>query len=670
MAGRKDISAGRAYVELFVKQNALSKGLNQAGKRLQSWGKSAMVAGAGVSGAGAALLAPLSAAVAHFAAAGDKLDKMSNRTRLSVSALSELEHVANATGTNIDQLGNVLFRSTRRIANAATGTGPAVRALDELNLSATDLANMGGEDRLYALVGALEGVENPGRRAQLAFEVFGDEAKAITPFLNQGVDGIKALRKEARDLGLSKTGDQAAAAAAVTDAIGRLKATLTATVFEIGAALAPAVLQALDLVQGIAVAAGRWIRENKSLVLTIAAIGAGLVVAGAAISGVGIAAVTLGLGFSAIATAIGFIGTALTLLISPAGLVVAALVAAVVAWAKFTASGQKVMAQIKETFGQIFETVKTTIKGIVDAISGGDLALAGQIAVQGLYVVWLEGMAGISNLITGEWKVIFDGIAGALSRGDISKAWDIAMKGLGKAWAQFAAWTVGTAAKMAKRVVEVWTTAVGGLAKSLLTKASKGGVFGAIMNKITGVDIQAEAERARRLNQKLGIKGDPMGEALADVDKQMQALQTKADDYLDNMVLSFQAAADEAGAAAASAAAPGAEAFREELEAERARLKELTSKAAAAAEKKRKEVAKAAAGGTGLGAEGDIAGALAATSTAGTFSAAALQRLASGGGGPVERMANDVAKHRKAGENMADDIAAIRRKGGPQFSGT
>ena len=90
MPGKADIKAGSAYVELLLKDSAFVKGLRSAGTKLKNFGTGVAGIGASITAAGAAITAPLAAMVNQFLAAGDELDKMRQRTGISVEALSEL----------------------------------------------------------------------------------------------------------------------------------------------------------------------------------------------------------------------------------------------------------------------------------------------------------------------------------------------------------------------------------------------------------------------------------------------------------------------------------------------------------------------------------------------------------------------------------------------------
>jgi len=107
MAGRQDIEAGKAFVRLFLKDDMtrnLQRSLNNVGQTLKATGASVARVGAGVAAAGTAILAPITLGMKEFLSFGDTLDKMRQRTGISVEALSELSHAAGQSGSSIEDV--------------------------------------------------------------------------------------------------------------------------------------------------------------------------------------------------------------------------------------------------------------------------------------------------------------------------------------------------------------------------------------------------------------------------------------------------------------------------------------------------------------------------------------------------------------------------------------
>jgi len=254
----KGIPAGQASFTLKINDELSGKLSGVAGKvkgGMAAIGKGAMAAGKAIVGvfkmaakAALALGAAAIAAATAFAAFGDKIGKMAVRTDVSVEALQELKFAAEQSGTSLDSLGQALFRMRRRIGNATSGTGPAVRALDELGLSANELSKQDPAEQFKTLVKALAGVENEARRNQLAFEVFGDSFRQIQPLIDQGADGIGALQEEFKELGITLSADQIKDAEKLTDAWNKFKTGIAGVVRLVGAEVAPTFTRVLEMI--------------------------------------------------------------------------------------------------------------------------------------------------------------------------------------------------------------------------------------------------------------------------------------------------------------------------------------------------------------------------------------------------------------------------------------
>ena len=129
--GREDIKAGRAFVELGV-SDKMAAGLNAASRRLRAFGGAVRNIGAGVLGAGVAILAPVAMATRQYAAYGDHLQKLSLRLGIGVRDLSLFHHAAKMAGIESRTFDMAMQRMTRRVAEAAQGTGEAKDAIRTL----------------------------------------------------------------------------------------------------------------------------------------------------------------------------------------------------------------------------------------------------------------------------------------------------------------------------------------------------------------------------------------------------------------------------------------------------------------------------------------------------------------------------------------------------------
>jgi len=426
MANAKDIKAGAGFVELYLQDSRFMRGLQAVGRKFRAWGKSLAMAGGKIFAGAAGIIAPLVAAATSFSAMGDKLDKMAQRTGVSVESLSELKFAAEQSGTSIDGLGASLFRMQRRVANATSGTGPAVRALKELKLEAKDLAALSTEDQFLTIVDALAKMPNEARAAQMAFEIMGDNARDLWPLLKKGADGIEALKARARELGLTISAADATKAAELKDRMNEARQAMARLSFEFGASVAPTLADLLKTFAENARAVKNWVEQNRGLILSVlqvagivAGVGLAIVALGAVIGGLG---AIIGTTVAAFTTAAGIIAGLFSALLSPIGLIAVALVAAAVAFVKFTTLGQNAASAVSGAFGRAFDGIAETFRvawgGIVDAMKAGDLKLAAEIAWTAVRTVWAHALAAMSDLwhqfknwFMSGWAAVWNGAA-------------------------------------------------------------------------------------------------------------------------------------------------------------------------------------------------------------------------------------------------------------------
>lgn len=437
MAGRSDIEAGKAHVSVYVKNSALVKGLQGVRNELASTGGAIMRMGNLTTAAGSLIIAPIAAAVMTFAAMGAELENNSRRTGIGVEALAEYQHAAKQAGGSLEDVVGASKSITKTIADAALGGAGANIALSRLGLTAAGLKRQLPEDQLQTVMEKLAGVKDGALRATLATQLLG--GTNLLPVIDQ----IGALRQEARDLNLVPTEKAVAEAGKLSRMISRAFSAIKASIFEVGAAVAPVLMPIGDMVINITSRITQWIRENQGLVRVIFQVGAAIVAAGAVLTAIGGAIVAVGAlfgsfaaiiagvvaAFTAIGTAIGAFMTLVGALFTPLGGVVvlivalgAALVAGIVYWARYTESGKRAIAGLVSVFEPYVSIVMTAVRGVADALMAGDLGLAAQIAMKGVRLafemaklaivgIWLD----VRNRVLAVWDYIVIGATGALA---------------------------------------------------------------------------------------------------------------------------------------------------------------------------------------------------------------------------------------------------------------
>lgn len=505
MSAASAIRAGKAFIELYTKDSKLVKGLASAQKKLDAWGKSIVATGATLMGAGTAMMTPLLAAVGVFTQMGGDLDDIAQRTGASVEALSELGFAAKMSGTNLETVESAIKKMQKQISEAADGTKGAVEGLAKLGLTAADLINLSPDEQFKLIADRISQINNPALQTAAAMEIFGNAGAELKPLMADGAAGIEQLQQRARELGLTMSSEDAAAAAALGDQMDTLWDVLKQGVFTVGSALAPLLTDLATHAIQVAVAVSNWIKENKQLVVTAFKVAAAIVAAGAALVAIGGIVVGVGAVIGGIGTIITFIGTALgalaslfAFLVTPIGLVIAAVVALGGYLIYSTGAG----AQAIEWLGQQFQWLKDlagdVFGGIADAIAAGDLALAAKIAWKGLQIVWQAGIAGLMQQWLG-WKHFFlnvwDQAVGLLAKlfidgwAGLQVAWVTSIDGLLLAWDTFTGFITQTWHKTVGFIAKAWTKLQG-----MFTDIDVDATIAAI-NEDTAAKVQ-ESERA------------------------------------------------------------------------------------------------------------------------------------------------------------------------------
>ena len=131
----------------------------------------------------------------------DILVKTADRLGLNVVALQELTFAAERSGVSSETLNMAMQRMTRRVAEAAQGSGEAKDAIAELGLSAQALAEMEPDQQMLVFADALEGVSNQADRVRIAMKLFDSEGVSLLNMLDGGSKAISDYAGTLRELG-------------------------------------------------------------------------------------------------------------------------------------------------------------------------------------------------------------------------------------------------------------------------------------------------------------------------------------------------------------------------------------------------------------------------------------------------------------------------------------
>lgn len=375
MSAASAIRAGGAYVELFTRDGKLTSGLRLASAKLQRFGASVTSLGTRMLGLGAAFATPLLGAAKLFADMGSDMLDMSQRTGVSVEALSELGFAAQQSGSSIEELEVAL----KHMQKGGFGRGAA------------DLERIADE---------LQALPDPAMRTARAVEIFGRAGTRLLPMMTGGAEGMRRLRDEAKRLGITMSTEDAVAAEAFGDSISALWAGLKRTAFTIGGALAPSLKEAAEWFGNTAKIIADWIKRNGALVrivgaavLALTAAGVALMILGPAISAVGLGIGVLATAFKGLFIVVGLVKGLILAFLSPIGLVLLALDGLRGHMAITAARSSGALATLGAAFRNLGQIASTTWGGIQDALATGDWQEAAQIALLGIRVAWSTTIA-------------------------------------------------------------------------------------------------------------------------------------------------------------------------------------------------------------------------------------------------------------------------------------
>ena len=228
---------GELLVDVLARTTGLQKGLKKGETQMQRFKQVAGNVAAGI--AAAFSINALRNMINDFAELGDSFDKMSQRTGVSVEALSGLKFAAEQSGASIETVEMGIRNMQRVLLDVQQGSTTAARTLQDLGLNIQQLQTLSPEQQFLQMAQAISKVQDPSRQAALAMELFGRSGTQLLPMLQQGEAGIEALIAEARRLGIVMSQEDARAAAEFTDAMNRLSSVFKGIATQVASVITP-----------------------------------------------------------------------------------------------------------------------------------------------------------------------------------------------------------------------------------------------------------------------------------------------------------------------------------------------------------------------------------------------------------------------------------------------
>lgn len=534
MSGRA-VRAGRAEVEIGIRSR-IEQGLATAQKKLSEFGKGVAVSGGAAFGASAGILAPLLMAASDAAETASKFDIVFGKQSEAVRGWGD--EFAGQVGRSKNEIAG--FLSSSQDLLVPMGVDPAAaqemsKTLTKLSVDLGSFNNVADADAMNDLQAALTGSGEVMKK----YGVIVSEATVGQELLNKGLDpktATEAEKAQAR-LAVILAGTSAAQGDAIRTSGGfanQMKA-LTSTAADLAVSVGDVLLPPATAFLQLVNRGARWVLDlaerNKGLIAAVGGVVAIVGAGGAILASLGGFAVAASVAIGFISSALGVMGAILAAIAWPA-LAIVGVIAAIGAAAYLYRDaimeyGQAFWDTVKparDALAEIWSLVTTTLGGIYDALSAGDIQGAGVILWTGLQAIFFSGVESIEQLF--EWMFgaatgWLKGIGDAVLSGNFSTAWEIA-------WAQIVLWfTQGTTT-----VTRLWSYFVFGL----------GDTFGEVFSGLRSVFYSVMGSISAGLEATVG-KLRELLTAIADYDPTGLAAKTSA--ALSVASLAYGSAGDE-----------------------------------------------------------------------------------------------------------------------------
>lgn len=208
--------------------------------------------------AGTAAAGGIFALANSTATLGDEIGHAADRIGINRTALQEIRYAGEiGGGMDIAAVDASLLTFTRRLGLAARGTGAAVKAYDELGLSADALSRMQPEQALALVADRLAEIGDHNDQLSYASQIFDTGGGAnMLKALKDGSAGLESYARDARMIGYILGEKAVADSEAFKHSLDMSTFSLRGMKNIIGAELMPVVTQLMDTFSG-------WLVENR-----------------------------------------------------------------------------------------------------------------------------------------------------------------------------------------------------------------------------------------------------------------------------------------------------------------------------------------------------------------------------------------------------------------------
>jgi len=177
--------------------------------------------------------------------AGD-IDDAAKRVGMSAEEYQKWTYAAKLSGIESSKLESLMTKQQKSFADAKEGSASLSEAYARLGI---DMSACEDSSKAFNMViAALADMEDETTRNAIANDIFGKSYADLAPLLEEGAEGVEALKNEAEELGGVISNETVEAGAELGDTIDKLKTAASGIVAKLGASVIPIINKLLNAV--------------------------------------------------------------------------------------------------------------------------------------------------------------------------------------------------------------------------------------------------------------------------------------------------------------------------------------------------------------------------------------------------------------------------------------
>ena len=202
--------------------SGVTRGMGSLGGVFSSMVNPAFLLGTGIT----ALIGGFTAMIGKSLQLADDLNEMSQKTGVSVEALSQLKYAAELSETSLDALEGGLIKMSKAVYEARSGNKDMAESFKLLDVSLKDNeGRLKNNEQIFTEVtDKISKMGDGSTKTALSLKIFGRSSSELIPLLNEGADGLDEMRRAADQMGKTISTQTAKDVDALMDEMTRFKA--------------------------------------------------------------------------------------------------------------------------------------------------------------------------------------------------------------------------------------------------------------------------------------------------------------------------------------------------------------------------------------------------------------------------------------------------------------